>query len=360
MAHPRRWTSGVCCPRRALSDDSSSIRAATSTEGIEIRPAFKPPATEEVAPPDFCGERCRIAGSSRAFVVPRLVVVSVGAPIVKDAECVRFLQRALPRLGLRWPGYRRVRGQVCKRIDRRIQALHLCGVAAYEAYVTEHAAEWRVLEALCSIPISRFYRDRAVFDALGDAILPSLAERASARGLAEVRCWSAGCASGEEPYTVSLVWDQRVRPQTPQVRLAIVATDVDTHLLERARTACYATSSLRELPAGWIDQAFDRRADLYCLRDRWRACVEFGHQDIRHDQPPGVFDLILCRNVAFTYFSDAVQRIVLARIAERLQTDGYLVIGRHESLPMSVPSLEIAGMPGLYRKASSGVATRAQ
>jgi chemotaxis protein methyltransferase CheR len=249
---------------------------------------------------------------------------------------------------------------VCKRIDRHIRALELSDLAAYEAYLVEHEPEWAILEALCSIPISRFYRDRAVFDTLGDAILPDLAERARARAPAEVRCWSAGCGSGEEPYTVSLVWDHRVRPQYPHVRLAIVATDVDEHLLERARTACYGKSSLRELPATWIDRAFDRRNDLYCLHDRWKACAAFDHQDIRREQPPGQFDLILCRNVAFTYFSDTVQRIVLDRIIERLRTDGVLVIGRHESLPTSAPALEVAGMLGVYRKTSSGLTERAQ
>jgi chemotaxis protein methyltransferase CheR len=252
-----------------------------------------------------------------------------------------------------------VRGQVCKRIDRRIRALELSGLAAYEAYLTEHATEWAILEALCSIPISRFYRDRAVFDALGDAILPDLAERASARAPAEVRCWSAGCASGEEPYTVSLVWGQRIQPKYPHICLVIVATDVDNHLLERARAACYAKSSLRELPAAWVDQAFDRRDDLYCLRDRWKACVAFDHQDVRREQPPSPFDLILCRNVAFTYFSDAVQRNVLDRIAERLRVDGFLVIGRHESRPANVPSFEATGTLGMYRKRSLAVTTPA-
>jgi chemotaxis protein methyltransferase CheR len=132
--------------------------------------------------------------------------------------------------------------------------------------------------------------------------------------------------------------------------MTIVATDVDEHLLERARTACYGKGSLRELPAAWIDQAFDRRNGLYCLRDRWKASVAFYHQDIRREQPPGQFDLILCRNMAFTYFSDVVQRIVLDRIAERLWLDGCLVIGRHESLPGTVPSLEATGTLGIYRK----------
>jgi chemotaxis protein methyltransferase CheR len=147
-----------------------------------------------------------------------------------------------------------------------------------------------------------------------------------------------------------MVWGQRIQPQYPHIRLAIVATDVDEHLLERARAACYAKSSLRELPAAWIASAFDRRNDLYCLRDGWKGSVAFCRQDIRREQPPGLFDLILCRNVAFTYFSDPVQRKVCDRIAERLRADGLLVIGRHESLPPEVLSFEAFGTLGLYRK----------
>lgn len=270
---------------------------------------------------------------------------------MNDSDCVAFLQWAVPRLGFRWPGYRRVRTQVCQRIERRIRVLQLSGREAYKAYLNGHATEWAALEALCSIPISRFYRDRAVFDALGDAILPELAERAAARGSAVVRCWSAGCASGEEPYTVSLVWDQRVAPQHPHTRLAVVATDVDQHLLLRARAACYARSSLRELPPAWIEQAFERRNDLYCLRDHWKAGVELRHHDMRREPPPGEFDLILCRNAAFTYFNEAGQRAVLARIGEHLAVDGLLVIGRHEALPAGVPWLRTDTAPGICRKA---------
>jgi chemotaxis protein methyltransferase CheR len=267
-----------------------------------------------------------------------------------DAECVAFLQWALPQMGLRWPGYRRVRSQVCKRIDRRMRALKLPGVAGYQAYLTEHAGEWSALEALCTIPISRFYRDRAIFDALGAQILPELAERAIARSPTVVRCWSAGCASGEEPYTISLQWDQYVQPRYPGVHLAIVATDVDEHLLERAHLACYAKSSLRELPAAWIEQAFEYRDGRYCLRDRWKACVEFHHQDIRREHPAGEFDVILCRNVAFTYFSEAVQRHVLARLEKCLRAGGFLLVGRHEALPFRACVEPWAAAPGIYRR----------
>ncbi|MBI3050450.1 MAG: hypothetical protein HYY76_19320 [Acidobacteria bacterium] len=97
---------------------------------------------------------------------------------MKDTECVRLLQWALPRLGLRWPGFRRVRGQVCKRIDRRIHTLGISGPAGYVAYLGDHPEEWAVLDGLCTVSMSRFYRDRAVFDHLGDSVLPILAQAA--------------------------------------------------------------------------------------------------------------------------------------------------------------------------------------
>lgn len=280
----------------------------------------------------------------------RLVSRLPESRMVTDADCVAFLQWALPRLGLRWPGYRRVRKQVCKRVDRRISALGLHGPAGYKSHLEEHADEWPALEALCSIPISRFCRDRAVFDALGGQILPQLVERAASRIPPIVRCWSAGCASGEEPYTLSLVWDQRLLPQFAHTGFSIVATDIDEHLLERARAACYSKSSLRELPSDWIERAFERRGTLYCLRDHWKMCVEFRREDIRLEQPPVEFDLVLCRNVAFTYFDAPAQRAVLLRIAERLSANGFLVVGRHESLPTGAPFQGAPSALGIFRK----------
>src|SRR6185295_20147796 len=125
--------------------------------------------------------------------------------VVSD-RCVELLQWALPRLGKRWQGFRNVRGQVCKRIARRARELGLADLEAYRAHLEAHDDEWPVLDALCRVTISRFYRDRAVFDRLRLEILPAFAERAAARGESVVRAWSAGCASGEEPYTLAMIW----------------------------------------------------------------------------------------------------------------------------------------------------------
>ena len=250
-----------------------------------------------------------------------------------DEDCVAFLQWAMPRLGLRWAGYRRVRGTVCKRLRRRLRALALPDLAAYRAHLEAEPAEWDRLDGTCRITISRFYRSHRVFDLLRDELLPARAQQASARGDGPVRCWSAGCASGEEPYSLRLAWDLGTGSGASGVALSILGTDADAAMLRRARAACYPAGALRELPEGWRERAFEPRDGAYCLRPAHRAGVAFACQDIRQQQPDGPFDLILCRNLVFLYFDEALQRRLLASLAARLRPGGLLVLGHHERLP---------------------------
>ncbi|MEM8961488.1 MAG: CheR family methyltransferase [Acidobacteriota bacterium] len=261
---------------------------------------------------------------------------------MKDASCVAFLQWALPRLGFRWPGFRKVRRQVCRRIRRRYAALGLADLAAYRRYLETDPDELAHLDACFRVTLSRFYRDRRIFERLGDEILPGLA-----RNRDRLRVWSAGCASGEEPYSVALVWRQRVR--MPEVELEILATDADAHMLERAARAVYSEGTLRELPQSWRETAFRERADELELLPAWRELVEFRQQDLRTEMPAGPFDLVLCRNLAFMYFDQDRQLDVLRRLATRIRSGGWLVIGNHESLPS--PATEFApDGPCSYRR----------
>jgi chemotaxis protein methyltransferase CheR len=248
-----------------------------------------------------------------------------------DAECVAFLQQALPRLGLRWAGFRKVRAQVRKRLARRLAALGLADLAAYRRRLERDPREWAILDSLCRISVSRFYRDRAVFDRLAGEILPALTA-AAAHDRPRVRLWSAGCASGEEPYTVALCRWLGAARNVPAL-LEIVATDADHGLIARALAACYPQGCLADLPAGWRERAFARRGEGFCLRVKYRVGIDFVCQDIRRDMPAGPFDLVLCRNLAFTYFDDAAQRRVLTGLAARLRPGGRLLLGAHEALP---------------------------
>jgi chemotaxis protein methyltransferase CheR len=268
-----------------------------------------------------------------------------------DRDCVEFLQWALPQLHLRWPGFRKVRRQVCRRIDRRLRELGLAGTHAYRDFLTHNPAEWSRLDSLCPITISTFYRDKAVFDCIRQRILPEIAQAAGRRGESTIRAWSIGCASGEEPYTLMLIWKLATPAPAAELALHVLATDVGERVLDRARTACYGAGSLKLLPAGWREQAFDRVAERYCLRTEYRTGVDFLAQDIRADLPPGGFDLILCRNLVFTYFSESLQRQILPRLLARLRPGGFLIIGQREALPDSCPDLEVwTAAPGIFHR----------
>jgi chemotaxis protein methyltransferase CheR len=247
------------------------------------------------------------------------------------SDGVELLRWAAPRLRLRLRGFRNVRRQVLRRIERRCAELGL-GLAAYRVYLEQHDDEWPALEHLCRVTISRFARNHAVWALLVGEVLPRLA---AATG--RVRAWSAGCGAGEEPYTLAIA----CRHQLADVELEVLGTDVDETQLARARAACYPEGALRELPAAWRD-AFEWREGLACLRDELRVGVRFEARDLRAAPPPGPFDLVFCRNLAFTYFEESLQREVAASLRAVLRTGGVLVVGAHEELP--------AGTPGLVRR----------
>lgn len=137
----------------------------------------------------------------------------------------------------------------------------------------------------------------------------------------------------------------------PGVALTVVASDVDPVMLERARRGCFEPTSLRELPKPLIEQAFDRLGGLYCVKPKHREEVEILDQDLRTQTPPRLFDLILCRYVAFTYFAEPLQRRVLAGVLEQLRPQGWLVIGTHEHLPGDTPGLTaLAQVPQILQR----------
>jgi len=263
----------------------------------------------------------------------RICPASLRGKTVKDQDCVQFLQWSLPKLKMHWKGFRKVRGQICKRIERRMRELGMLDVFSYRTYLEENPAEWSLLGSLYAVTISRFYRDQAVFQFLEREVIPKLAAAAAAEGSKELAFWSIGCASGEEPYTLALLWDLSVGHCFPEVKTRIIATEINRKMIERARSGCYPYSSVRGLPDEWLAKAYIRRGDEYCIRREELEKVMFLEQDVRMSTAEGMYHLILCRNIVFTYFEDGLQREIVERIRSRLFPGGALVIGVHESLP---------------------------
>lgn len=199
--------------------------------------------------------------------------------------------------------------------------------------------------------ISRFYRDPSVFQLLENEVLPQLTQLALERKENELRCWSAGCAGGEEPYTLAIIWTQRFASKFPAIDFHVVATDVDPAAIQRAQHGCYHPSSLKELPAEWRTQAFFASGKEFCLKHEYRAQVNFMVQDIREAMPHGAFHLILCRNLVFTYFDESSQIKILRTLTSKILPGGGLIIGKLETLPQRDWALEPWSIKmGVYRK----------
>ncbi|HUL32052.1 MAG TPA: CheR family methyltransferase [Thermodesulfobacteriota bacterium] len=164
--------------------------------------------------------------------------------------------------------------------------------------------------------------------------------------------WSIGCASGEEPYSLSMLWKERFEKDFPGVRLTLLATDIHEDLLERAKEGRYKKSSLKEVPEKFLEKFFSIESGYYRMDRSIRKSVEFKKHDIIHEKAFLGMDLVCCRNLAFTYFSKRCQINVLKKIAVGLKENGYLIIGGDESLPLTYPTLFIPIFPAekIYQK----------
>ncbi len=266
-------------------------------------------------------------------------------------DCVQFLQWALPRIGLRWSGFRKVRGTVCKRLRRRMRALGLADFNAYRAHFEAHSDERQILDVACRIPISRFWRGKRTFERLETQVLPDLARRARAAGRSDIRCWSIGCASGEEPYSLAILWRYRLSAAFQDIILTIEANDAESVMIHRAHAGLYQAGSLRDLPEDLRAAAFEEVDGQFAVWPEIKAMVTLRTEDIRTTLPDGPYDLILCRNLVFTYFDDVTQRSVLAALDARLRPGGYLVVGSHEHPPVSGSRIAaVEGAPSVFCK----------
>jgi chemotaxis methyl-accepting protein methylase len=251
----------------------------------------------------------------------------------------------LPEMGL-LPGRFRTKN-VMRRIRGRLTVLHLHSFRRYAEFVRENPPEKELLSTLLVITISRFFRNEGVFRRFQSDILAALPR--PGEGGAAVRLWSAGCAGGEEPYSLAILlrdagWDRGAYD--------IIATDVDEPSMKRARLGVYGKGSLKEVEPSRLDRHFEKRRDVYLLSRAIRESVTLLKHDILRDPIiPGV-SAVFCRNLAFTYFDREGRHRTAALIHQALLPGGFLVIGKKEQLPAETLSLFRPAYPTekIYRR----------
>jgi chemotaxis protein methyltransferase CheR len=263
-----------------------------------------------------------------------------------------FLREVAPSLGLQWRPFKR-RG-IERRIKNRIAQIGLSDFEDYLLKIKKDREEQNHLSKILTVTISRFFRDQEVFHAIGYSIIPTLLKEKNRK---DFKIWSIGCASGEEPYSLSILWKEEFEKIWPQIHLSILATDIDEKLLERAEKGRYKKSSLKEVPEDILKNYFNMDNGFYVLDQTVRESVTFKRHDIIHEEPFSGMDMVFCRNLAFTYFFKVSQMDVLKKIAGSLRGKGYLVIGKDESLPLVYPTLFVPVflMEKIYKKFSKEI-----
>jgi chemotaxis protein methyltransferase CheR len=261
-------------------------------------------------------------------------------------EFGQFLKETSSLLGLQWRRFQR-RG-IRRRVEHRLVELGLASLEEYSQRIKEDPQEKGHLSKILTVTISRFFRDQDVFNTIETSVFPALLKD----NPTELRLWSIGCASGEEPYSLSLLWKARFEKDWPQIHISILATDIDESLLRRAEEGRYKKSSLYEVPQDILEGFFEAKGDAYLLNQSVRQSVKFQRHDILREEPFSGMDLVFCRNLAFTYFSREIQIEILKKIFRCLKEQGYLAIGSDESIPLTYPTLFTLALPNLkiYQK----------
>jgi chemotaxis methyl-accepting protein methylase len=219
-----------------------------------------------------------------------------------------------------------------RRIAVRMRARGVHTYQDYQSLLQQHPEEYPKLRDSLTINVTKFYRNAATWESLADSVLPDLFQAREGR----VRVWSAGCASGEEPYTLAMVFADladRLARRKWLNRVTIDATDIDRQCMARAETARYRPTVFEEAPDHFREEYCVPVDDEYQVIPRLRALVQVRHVDLMRDPPlTSEYDLVVCRNVVI-YFDRPTQEQLYQTFADVLPKEkGVLVLGKVETL----------------------------
>jgi two-component system CheB/CheR fusion protein len=229
--------------------------------------------------------------------------------------------------GFDFTGYKRA--SLARRVRRRMSQVGIEGFSEYIDHLQVNADEFNALFNTILINVTSFFRDPESWEYLRTELVPVLqAERAPDH---QVRIWSAGCASGEEAYTLAMVFAEAIGTERFSQRVKIYATDVDEDALAQARQAVYPESAIENVPPDMVETYFERHNGQYVFRKDLRRSVIFGRNDLVQDAPISRIDLLVCRNTLM-YFNAETQSKILGRLHFALSPRGMLFLGKAEML----------------------------
>ncbi len=268
-------------------------------------------------------------------------------PEGEEEELKRLLGELRKVHGVDFGSYKET--TIKRRIKRRMAATGQGDLGDYRRYLEENPDEYRNLASSFLIKVTEFFRDPEHFEHLQGEVLPELVEEAR-RGNRGFRVWSAGCATGEEAYSLAIALIEVLGDDWGSFNALIFATDLDSGAIEFARRGIYPPSSVRGLSSERLERYFDETEDGYRVKKFVRSMVVFGEHDLSRRSPFPNMDLCVSRNVLI-YFAPELQRRALQLFAYSLRTGGVLVLGKAETVsPLSEYFAPLSRQFKVYRR----------
>lgn len=227
----------------------------------------------------------------------------------------------------------------------------------YQDFFQNSPEEPDALVSALTINVSEFFRNPYIFHYLAEKVLPSLIAEKKRQGDVNLRVWSAGCAFGEEPYSLALLIDEIVAREKIDLTSQLFATDIDRKSLHKAQKGVFHSDRIGNVPHRLLVTNFVEKNNNFHLNQKIRDLVHFLFHDLLDTKtlvPPesifGNFDFVLCRNVLI-YFKPHYQKMIFDKLFNALAVDGFLLLGKTENLPQSYSNYftHLEGFP-LYRK----------
>jgi two-component system CheB/CheR fusion protein len=245
----------------------------------------------------------------------------------QNPEFEALLQYLKQTRGFDFTGYKRP--SLRRLVLKRMQQVGVESFSDYHDYLEAEALEVNQLFDTLLLNVTKFFRNKPAWDYLAEAILPRMLTAKSEHE--EIRVWSAGCASGEEAYTIAILLAEALGQEEYCQRVKIYATDADEDALVHARLATYTARDVEDVPEALREKYFEISGSNYIIGNELRRRVIFGRNNVIQDAPIGRLDLLVCRNVLM-YLNAGTQARVLARFHFALNQQGFLFVGKAEML----------------------------
>ncbi|HHU36441.1 MAG TPA: protein-glutamate O-methyltransferase CheR [Treponema sp.] len=214
------------------------------------------------------------------------------------------------------------------RLKERLREKKILQIGDYHTLLLQDKEEFKTLLDSVTTNLTRFFRNQPHFDTLINYVLPEIIKIKKAKNETKVRIWSAGCSTGEEPYSLAMTLkDKLPHPLIPE----IVASDISLKSLMVGKAGFYPDNRLAGLPDTYLKRFFERKNNGYQVKEELMRMIRFDYHNLKHDSGLRDVDIMFCRNVLI-YFDEAAQKAVIDRFWDAMSPHSFLFIGHSESL----------------------------